>query len=120
MARRLTHRLRAVAVILALAFAMAGQGFATAAMAMQPQNASMTSMSAALSGMCPDCQGMDHSKAMQSDCAIGLCTAVVGVLPSYGLADVHPLSSFASVAQDAGQGIAIPPPLGPPRPLHLA
>lgn len=70
--------------------------------------------------MCPDCKGMDHSKAMPSDCAIGVCTAVVGVLPSYGLADMQPPSSFASVAQDAGQGITIPPPLGPPRPLHLA
>jgi hypothetical protein len=97
-----------------------GQGFAPAAMAMQPQNAAMTNMSVTPSDMCPDCKGMDHSKAMPSDCAIGVCTAVVGVLPTLGLSDVQRLSSFVSVAQDTGQGISIPPPLGPPRPLYLA
>jgi hypothetical protein len=125
MARRFAHRLRALSLIIALAFALVGQGFAPVAMAMQPQDASMTGMSAtsgmstAPSEICLGCKGMDHSKAMRFDCAIGVCSAVVGVLPSFELADVQPLSSFASVAQEAGHGITIPPPLGPPRPLHL-
>jgi hypothetical protein len=125
MARRFAHRLRALSLIIALAFALVGQGFAPAAMAMQPQHASMTDMSAMRgmsttpSDMCPACKGMDHSKAMPSDCAIGVCFAVVGLLPSVELADVQPMSSFASIAQDAGRGITISPPLGPPRPFHL-
>jgi hypothetical protein len=112
------NRLRIL--ILLLALTLLGQGFVPAAMAMQPQNALMAGMPAASPSMCPDCGGMDHSKTMPSTCAIGVCAAVVGVLPAVVLSALQPLSSsYVNVADNAGQGIAIPPPLGPPRPLHL-
>lgn len=114
-----SHRVRAFILILAVAFGLAGQAFAPAAMAMQPDHGVMAGMSSSPSDSCPGCNGLDHSKAMLADCAVGLCSGVVAVLPAAlsPRAVHHP--SFSQVAQSDGQGITIPPALGPPRSSHL-
>ena len=112
------HRLRALVLILTLALGLAGQTFAPAVMAMQSDQVAMSGT--ASSDSCPVCNGLDHSKAMAADCGIGLCSGVVAVLPATlpGPATHHP--SFARVADNGGQGISIPPALGPPRFSHLS
>jgi hypothetical protein len=63
---------------------------------------------------------MDHSKAIAPDCAVGVCAGLIAVLPAALDVDTTSLSTFQIVAQRQGRGITIPPPLGPPRLLHLA
>jgi len=89
-------------------------------MAMQPESTAVSGMPTSPSGMCPDCKGMDHSKAIAPDCAIGVCAGLIAILPAALGIDATPLSVFQIVAQRQGRGITIPPPLGPPRLLHLA
>jgi hypothetical protein len=119
MRRNFTHGLRAFALILALAFALAGQGPASATMLSEPGGDSLSNLTATSSGMCRGCEGMD-SKAMPSNCAIGVCSGVVAVLPTPVPVEAPPLQSYRGVAQDKVQGITISPPLGPPRTLHFA
>jgi hypothetical protein len=120
MARMLVHRLQARVFILALALALVGQVFAPFTMVMPPVNASMVGMSLTPSGLCLDCKGMDHSKAIGSDCTVGVCSGIVAVMPAPVSLEALPLRSYWIVARDEVQGITIPPALGPPRALHFA
>jgi hypothetical protein len=118
MRRHFAHGLRAFVLILALA--VAGQGLASATMPMGPGNGPMSDMSATPSDMCHGCEGMDHSKAMPSNCTIGGCSGISAVLPAPVSVEALPLQSYRGVAHGEVQGITIPPPLGPPRALHFA
>jgi hypothetical protein len=118
MRRHIAHGLRAFVLILALA--VAGQGLASATMPMGPGNGPMSDMSATPSDMCHGCEGMDHSKAMPSNCTIGVCSGISAVLPAPVSVEALPLQSYRGVAHAEVQGITIPPPLGPPRALHFA
>ena len=118
--RYFSHRLRAFVLILTVAFLLAGQEFASATMAMETGNDSISNKSATLSNMCPGCGGMDHSQAVPSDCMIGMCAGVSAILPATVLVEDMPIAAFPAVGQGAGQGLTIPPPLGPPRALHFA
>jgi hypothetical protein len=118
MRRQFAHGLRAFVLILALA--VAGQGLASATMAMGPNNGPMSNVSATPSDMCNGCEGMDHSKAMPSNCSIGVCSGIIAVQPAPASLEALTLRSYQSVAQDEVQGITISPPLGPPRALHFA
>jgi hypothetical protein len=110
-------RSRARVFILALAIALVGQVFAPFAMAMPSGNASMVGMSLTPSGMCPDCNGMDHSKATGSDCGVGICSGVMAILPNLTAIAATPLVSIPSVVRDRGWGITTQPDTGPPRSL---
>ncbi len=114
-----SHRLRAFVLTLALAFGLAGQTFAPSAMAMQPDHGVIAGVALSPSDGCPGCAGLDHAKAMLADCAVGLCSGVVAVLPSALSPPTMHHISFSQVAESDGQGITIPPALGPPRPSHL-
>jgi hypothetical protein len=118
MVRIVSDRLSTLIVILTLAFALVGQAFAPAAMAMQPDRAAMAGMSA--SDVCAGCADIDHSKAVPADCAGAVCAGLVAVLPATFGVQATFLPVFPRVAESEGRGITIPPPLGPPRPLHLA
>ena len=118
MQRHFSHGLRAFVLILALA--VAGQAFASATMPMGPGNGPMANMSATPSDRCNGCEGMDHSKAMPSNCSIGVCSGIVAVMPAPVSLESLPLRSYRSIAQDEVQGITVSPPLGPPRTLHFA
>jgi hypothetical protein len=120
-----SHRLRAFVVVLALAFGLVGQTFAPAAMAMASGTTPMAATAIADASMsptdiCPGCASIDHSKGMLSDCSVGLCSAVVAILPAGNKAmATRFVGVFVSVAESAGRGITIPPAVGPPRLLHL-
>ena len=116
MRRRFAH----FTLILALAFALAGEGLAPATMAMGPGNGPMSNLSPTPLDMCNGCEGMDHSKAMPSNCTIGVCSGIIAVLPAPAPLVALALRSYRSVAQDEVQGITVSPPLGPPRALHFA
>jgi hypothetical protein len=116
MQRRFAH----FVLILALAFALVGSGFVPATMGIDPGNGAMPNMSATASTMCRSCEGMDHSKAMPSNCSIGVCSGIIAVLPAPASLGALPLRSYRSIAQDEGHGITVSPPLGPPRILHFA
>jgi hypothetical protein len=116
MQRRFAH----FVLILALTFALAGQGLAPATMAMEPGNGAMSNLSATPSVMCHGCEGMDHSKVMPSNCTISICSGIIAVLPAPGSVEARPLQSHWSLAQDELLGVTVPPPLGPPRVLHFA
>jgi len=120
MCRYFTHGLRAFALILALAFVLAGQGLASARMTSELGGDSLSSLTATPSGMCLGCEGMDHSKAMPVNCTIGVCSGVIAVLPAPVPVEALPLQSYRGFAQDKVRGITISPPLGPPRILHFA
>jgi hypothetical protein len=117
MAHNSVHRLRARVFVLALAFALVSQGFAPFAMAMPSDNASMVGMPLTSSNMCPDCNGMDHSKAVGSSCAVGVCTGVMAILPNLTGIAATPLVSIPRVAHDGSRGITTQPDTGPPRSL---
>jgi hypothetical protein len=120
MCRHFTHGLPAFAlIVLALAFALAGQGLASATMPSEPGGDSLSNITAT-SGMCRGCEGMDHSKAMPWNCTIGVCSGVIAVLPAPVPVEALLLQSYRGVAQDKVRGLAISPPLGPPRTLHFA
>jgi hypothetical protein len=116
----LVHSMRTVMVVVALAFGLAAQTFAPAAMTMQPDHGAMAGASLSRSDICPGCSGLDHSKAMIVDCSVGLCSGVAAVLLGAPLPSATHDLSFSRVAQSDGQGITIQPALGPPRPSHLA
>jgi hypothetical protein len=122
MQRRLAHCLRAFVLVVTVAFPLAGQEFASAsmAMAMETGNDSISDKSATLSNMCPGCGGMDHSQAVPSDCMIGMCAGVNAILPATVFAEDEPFAAFPVVGQGDGQGLTIPPPLGPPKAFHSA
>src|SRR5437763_827096 len=111
------YRPRAIALVLALAFALVGLGFAPAAMAMQTDGAMMVGMSP--SPMCLGCAGIDQSKAMPSGCAGAICAGVIAVLPATDVIQAAFPLVFPRIADSEGRGITVPPPLGPPRPLQL-
>jgi hypothetical protein len=119
MRRHFTHGLRAFALILALAFALAGQQLASATMPSEPGGDSLSNLTATPSDMCRGCEGMD-SKAMPSNCAIGVCSGVVAVLATPVPVEAPPLQSYRGVSQDKVRGLTISPPLGPPRTLPFA
>ena len=110
-------RLRAFALIFALTFALVGQAFVPAAMAMQPEGTATASISALPSDMCKGCKDMDHSKA--SECGLGVCVGTIAILPQMSRVEATSLAAFPGAGQLDGQGLTIPPPLGPPRSLHL-
>jgi hypothetical protein len=118
MVRTACDRLSTLMVILTLAVALVGQAFAPAAMAMPPDRAAPTDMSP--SHLCPGCAGIDHSKAVPADCAGAVCSGVIAVLPATPSVQAKLLPVFPRVADSEARGIAVPPPLGPPRPFHLA
>jgi hypothetical protein len=89
-------------------------------MATETGNDSISHKSATLSNMCPGCGGMDHSQAVSSDCMIGMCAGVNAILSATVFAEGAPFAAFPVVGQDDGQGLTIPPPLGPPRAFHFA
>jgi hypothetical protein len=120
MRRHFTPGMRAFALIFALAFALAGQGLASATMPSEPGGDSLSSITATHLGMCRGCEGMDHSKGMPSNCTIGVCSSVAVLLPAPVPVSALPLKSYGGVAQDKVGGISISPPLGPPRTLHFA
>jgi hypothetical protein len=120
MRRHFAHGLRAFVLILALAFALAGQGLASATMPMEPGNGAMSNMSETPSRKCHGCEGMDHSKAMPSNCSVGVCSGIVAVMPAPVSVGALPLRSYWSLTRDGVLGITIPPPLGPPRALPFA
>jgi hypothetical protein len=109
------HLLRARVFVLALAVALVAQVSAPFAMAMPSDNASMVGMPLTPSGMCPECSGTDHSKAIGSDCAIGACSGVVAILPNLTAIDATPSVSIPRVAHDRSRGITTQPDTGPPR-----
>ena len=111
------HLLRARFFALAMAVALVGQIFAPFAMAMPTYNASMVGMSLTPSGMCSDCKDMDHSKAVSSNCSVGLCCGVMAILPNLTAIDATPLASIPGVAHNRGLGITTQPDTGPPRSL---
>jgi hypothetical protein len=120
MRRRLAHCLRAFVLILTVAFPLAGHEFASATMAMETGNDSISDKSATLSNMCPGCGGTDHSQAVPSDCMIGMCAGVNAILPATVFAEGATFAAFPVVGQGDGQGLTIPPPIGPPRAFHSA
>jgi hypothetical protein len=101
-------------VVLAVAIALAGLAFAPAAMAMQSDGVGMTGM--AHGEPCPGC---DHSKAGLADCAGMVCDAALAVLPAVFVIQPTLPAAFPVVADTEAREISIPPPLGPPRPLHV-
>ena len=111
------HLLRARVFVLALAVALVAQVFAPFAMAMPTHNASMVGMSLTPSGMCPDCKDMDHSKAIGSNCSVGLCSGVMAILPNLAAIDATPSASIPRVAPNRSLGITTQPDTGPPRSL---
>src|SRR5262245_1547419 len=111
------HLLRARVFVLALAFALVGQGFAPFAMAMPSDNASMVGMPLTSSNMWPDCKDMDHSKALGAHGSVGLCWVVVAILPNLTAIAATPSVSIPRVAHDRGLGITTQPDTGPPRSL---
>ena len=111
------HLLRARVFVLALAVALVAQVSAPFAMAMPSDNASMVGMSLTPSCMCPDCKDMDHSKAIGSDCAVGICSGVMAILPHLTAIDATPSASIPRVADDRIRGITTQPDTGPPRSL---
>jgi hypothetical protein len=119
MRRHFTHGLQAFALILALAFGLAGQGLASATMPSEPGGDWLSNLTAMPSGMCRGCEGMDHSKGMPSNCAIGVCSGVIAVLPTPVPFEALLLPSYRGVSQDKVRGLTISPPLGPPRTLHF-
>ena len=116
---RMFARLRTRVLILALAFALGGQVFAPFAMAMPPDADSMVGMSLTPSGLCLNCDGMDHSKAIGSGCAFGVCSGVVAILPTMTAIDARPSASTPRVVHNGSRGITVRPDTGPPKPLHL-
>ena len=118
MVRAACDRMSTLLVILTLAVALVGQAFAPVAMAMPPDGVASADMSP--SHLCPDCAGMDHSKAVPANCAGAVCAGVIAVLPATPTVQPTLPSVFPRFADSAGRGITVPPPLGPPRPLHLA
>jgi hypothetical protein len=111
------HLLRARFFVLALAVALVGQIFAPFAMAMPTYNASMVGMWLTPSGMCPDCKDMDHSKAIGSNCSVGLCSGVMAILPNLAAIDAIPSASIPRAAHNRSLGITTQPDTGPPRSL---
>ena len=114
---RMFARLRTRVLILALAFALGGQVFAPFAMAMPPDDASMAGMSLTSSGLCLNCNGMDHSKVI--GCGVGVCSGVVAILPVMTAIDARPSAPTLRVVHNGSRGITVRPDTGPPRPLHL-
>jgi hypothetical protein len=114
---RMFARLRTRFLMLALAFALVGQVIAPFAMAMPPDADSTVGMSLTPSGLCLNCNGMDHSKAI--GCTVGVCSGVVAILPVVTAIDARPSASTPSVAHSGSRGITVRPETGPPRPLHL-
>jgi hypothetical protein len=111
------HLLRARLFVLVLAVALVGQIFAPFAMAMPTYNDSMVGMSLTPSAMCPDCKEMDHSKAIGSNCSVGLCSGVMAILPNLTAIDAKPSASIPRVAHNRSLGITTQPDTGPPRSL---
>jgi hypothetical protein len=113
--------LRAIILILAMAFGLAGQTFAPPAMTMQIDNGPLAAVSTGSSGMCPGCAGIGHSTPVPADCSVGLCSGAVAVLQTpaarVGLAL---RATFAGAVFNAEHGISIPPDPGPPRFLRLS
>src|SRR5262245_10732896 len=116
---RMFARLRTRVLILALAFALGAQVFAPFAMAMPPDDAPMASMSLTSSGLCLNCNGMDHSKAIGFGCGVGVCSGVVAILPVMTAIDARPSALTPRVAHNGSRGITVRPDTAPPRPLHL-
>jgi hypothetical protein len=114
----MVHRFRAHVFVLALAFALVGQAFAPFAMAMPSNDASMVGMPLTSSGMCPpDCNGMDHSKAIGSSCAVGICSGVMAILSNPTAIDATPSALIPRVGHERRQGIITQPDTGPPKSL---
>ena len=110
------HLLRARFFVLALAVALVGQIFAPFAMAMPTYNDSMVGMSP-LQPCAPICKEMDHSKAIGSNCSLGLCSGVMAILPNLTAIDATPSASIPRVAHNRSLGITTQPDTGPPRSL---
>jgi hypothetical protein len=86
-------------------------------MPMPTHNASMVGMSLTPSGMCPDCKDMDHSRAIGSNCSVGLCSGVMAILSNLTAIDATPSASIPRVAHDRSRGITTQPDTGRPRSL---
>ena len=108
--------LRALLLVLVVAFGQAGFAFASAAMAMPCDRGSMPAMSAMATDMCPGCSATSQSTTKLSSCSESVCSAVVAVLPmlATGIA-VVPRATFAAPVSKVEHGITVTPDPGPPR-----
>jgi hypothetical protein len=112
-----TARNRLWTLVLIMAFALVGQSFAPAAMEMRSEASAMTATSP--SHLCSGCV-RDMSKGALADCAGFLCAGIIAILPTVLVEQVAFPSVFPRIADAKRRGIAVPPPLGPPRSLHFA
>jgi hypothetical protein len=107
------HQFRVLVLLLAFGIGLLAQVVPAFAMSAGMERGSGASMSNP--AHCPGCAGGDSSMATMPACATVFCSMAPAIL---GHAPVFALSaspSYGPVTVDQGQGLAVPPTLGPPR-----
>jgi len=107
------HRFRVLLLLLAFGIGLMAQ--AVPGLAMSPGMNRGSGISMSNPDDCPGCAGGNSSMAMMPACAAAFCSIAPAILGQTPVLEPPASLFFRPVAIGIGQGLAVPPRLGPPR-----